>query len=84
MADPQPPGLLDQARRKIRVKHYSIRTEDTCVGWSRRFILFNRKRYRREMGDREISAFPTHLAVRGNSLRANFAVINFYTAHQRR
>ncbi len=27
----QPPKLLDQVRDRIRVKHYSLRTEDTYV-----------------------------------------------------
>ena len=65
MADPQPPKLLDQVRHKLRAKHYSIRTEEAYVGWIRRFILFHGKRHPREMGEKEISAFPTHLAVQG-------------------
>lgn len=31
--------LLDQVREVIRVKHYSIRTEEAYVQWIRRFIL---------------------------------------------
>ena len=31
--------LLDQLRAKIRLKHYSIRTEDSYADWVRRFIL---------------------------------------------
>ena len=51
----------------IRVKHYSIRTEQACVGWARRYILFHDKRHRpREMGAPEIAAFLTHLAVDQN------------------
>jgi len=41
---PTPPKLLDQVRDKIRVKHYSIRTETQYVQWIRRFILFHGKR----------------------------------------
>ena len=65
MTDPQPPKLPDHVRHGIRAKHYSIRTEDAYVGWIRRFILFHRKQHPREMGEREISAFLTHLAVEG-------------------
>jgi integrase len=65
MADPQPPKLLDQVCHKLRAKHYSIRTEEAYVGWIRRFILFHGKRHPREMGEKEISAFLTHLAVQG-------------------
>ena len=38
-----PPKLLDQARGKIRLKHYSIRTEQTYVDWIKRFIFFHSK-----------------------------------------
>ena len=62
----QPPKLLDQVRDRIRVKHYSIRTETQYVQWIKRFILFNGKRHPRDMGAQEIEAFLTHLAVEGN------------------
>ncbi len=58
--------LLDQVRDVIRVKHYSIRTEEAYVQWIKRFIFFHGKRHPREMGPREIEAFLTDLAVRGN------------------
>ena len=29
--------LLDQVRQTIRLKHYSIRTEEAYVGWIRKF-----------------------------------------------
>jgi len=38
------PKLLDQVRAKIRLKHYSIRTEQAYVDWIRRYILFHGKR----------------------------------------
>lgn len=57
------PRLLDRVRAAIRVRHYSRRTEDTYVVWIRRFILFHRKRHPCEMGEREITAFLTYLAV---------------------
>jgi len=34
------PKLLDQYRERLRVKHYSLRTEDTYLHWARRFIYF--------------------------------------------
>ena len=37
--------LLDQVRDVIRLKHYSIRTEQSYVDWIRRFILFYHKRH---------------------------------------
>lgn len=35
---PAAPRLLDQVWGKIRLKHYSIRTEQAYVNWIRRFI----------------------------------------------
>lgn len=61
-----PPRLLDQVRDRIRVKHYSIRTETQYVQWTKRFILFHGKRHPRDLGQKEIEAFLTHLAVAGN------------------
>ena len=55
--------LLDQVREVIRVKHYSIRTEDAYVQWIKRFIFFHGKRHPREMGAAEIEGFLTDLAV---------------------
>ncbi len=60
------PKLLDVVRDRIRVKHYSIRTETQYVQWIRRFILFHGKKHPRDMGAPEVEAFLTHLAVEGN------------------
>jgi integron integrase len=60
---PPPRRLLDQVRDVLRVRHYSLRTEETYVYWIRRFILFHQKRHPKEMGEAEITTFLTHLAV---------------------
>lgn len=60
------PRLLDQVREVIRMRHYSIRTEEAYVHWIRRFILFHGKRHPRELGAPELTAFLSHLAVQGN------------------
>ncbi len=57
------PRLLDQVRDALRVRHYSLRTEASYLQWIKRFILFHHKRHPLEMGEREITAFLTHLAV---------------------
>jgi len=57
------PKLLDRVRWHLRVKHYSIRTEQAYVDWIRRYILFHRKRHPSEMNEKEITEFLTHLAV---------------------
>ena len=62
---PSPPRLLDRVRGKIRLKHYSIRTEEQYANWIKRFILFHGKRHPESMGAPEVEAFLTHLAVEG-------------------
>jgi integron integrase len=62
----QQPRLLDRVRAALRVRHYSLRTEECYVQWIRRFILFHHKRHPREMGAAEINQFLTHLAVNGH------------------
>lgn len=57
------PRLLDQLREVIRMKHYSIRTEDAYVTWVRDFILFHGKRHPAELGDEHVVAYLTYLAV---------------------
>jgi integron integrase len=57
------PRLLDQVREAIRVRHYSIRTEDAYVNWIRQFIRFHGTRHPVELGEAEVNAFLTHLAV---------------------
>jgi integron integrase len=59
------PRLLDQLRDRIRLKHYSIRTEEAYSDWVRRFVLFHGKRHPRDLGHTEVEAFLTHLAVAG-------------------
>ena len=58
--------LLDRVRNKIRVKHYSIRTEESYCHFIKRFILFYGKRHPDELGAPEVEAFLTYLAVDGN------------------
>jgi integron integrase len=57
------PKLLDEVRTVIRVKHFSLSTERSYVGWIRRFILFHHKKHPREMAETEIREFISHLAV---------------------
>ncbi len=57
------PKLLDQVRQKIRLKHYSIRTEQAYVDWIKRFILFHQKRHPASMGPPEVRTFLSHLAI---------------------
>jgi len=58
-----PPKFLDRVRWHLRVKRYSIRTEQAYIDWIRRFILFHNKRHPEQMGEEEIAAFLSHLAL---------------------
>jgi len=60
------PRLLDQVRDAIRIRHYSIRTEQSYIQWIKRYIFFHNKTHPRNMGEAQISAFLTHLAVDKN------------------
>jgi len=59
----QPPRLLDEVRRALRVRHRSPRTEQAYIHWIRRFIHFHGKQHPRQLGRAEISQFLTFLAV---------------------
>ena len=64
---PTPPQkqskLLEQVRQRLRVGHYSLRTEQTYIPWIKRYILFHGKRHPRDMEKEEIETFLTYLAV---------------------
>lgn len=55
--------LLDRMRRVIRTRHYSYRTEQAYMHWTRRFILFHGKRHPSKLGKAEVEAYLSHLAV---------------------
>jgi site-specific recombinase XerD len=54
---------LDQVRDKIRLKYYSIRTEQAYMDWIRRLIVFHHKQHPASMGAPEVRAFLSNLAT---------------------
>ena len=65
MSDPTPSPkqpLLTRVRHHLRLKHYSIRTEDAYVQVIKRYILFHHKRHPQEMGAEAIRQYLSHLA----------------------
>jgi len=56
---------LGSGRQKIRLKHYSIRTEQAYVSWIKRYIHFHNMKHPKGMGEKEIEAFLTDLVLRG-------------------
>jgi integrase len=59
------PKLLDQVRQLMRLRHYSLRTEEAYVSWIRRYILFHGKRHPGEFDQKHVSEFLTNLAING-------------------
>ena len=55
----QPPKLLCQVVAKMRLKHYSLRTEKTYVNWIKRYIWHFDKRHPKDMGAAEVEVFLT-------------------------
>lgn len=60
------PKLLDRMRAEIRVRHYSIRTEETYLDWARRFILYHNKQHPKDLGADHVQAFLSYLALERN------------------
>ena len=65
-AESQPPKLLEQVVARMRVKHYSLRTEKSYVDWIKRYIWHHGKRHPKDLGAAEVEAFLSHLAVTRN------------------
>lgn len=56
-------GLFEEVARHLRMRHYSIRTEQAYMGWIRRFVTANGRRHPRELGAPEVERFLSGLAV---------------------
>jgi integron integrase len=59
---PPAPRLLDEVRERIRLRHYSLRTERAYCQWITRFILFHGKRHPRELDAAHVTSFLSSLA----------------------
>lgn len=55
--------LVERVRHRLRASRYSKRTEEAYVGWVRRFVLFHGRKHPATMGETEIAAYLTDLAV---------------------
>lgn len=62
MSSPTASPFLEKVRGAIRIRHYSIRTEQAYIAWIKQFITYFGKRHPIEMGDTEVTAFLTYLA----------------------
>lgn len=61
-AGPRSSMLLEKVREAVRVRHYSLRTEQAYVSWIWRFVRANGGRHPRTLGATEVEAFLTRLA----------------------
>jgi integron integrase len=61
----QEPRLFVQVRNRMRLKHYSRRTEKAYLAWIRRYILATGRRHPKDLGGVEIEWFLSGLATRG-------------------
>ena len=60
------PKLLDQLTGTLRTMHYSKRTVEAYRQWIKRYVIYHKFTHPRDMGETEIAAFLTHLAVKEN------------------
>ena len=63
MESSRPLSLFAVVRERLRLRHYSLRTEKSYIWWMRRYIRFCGGRHPRGLGAAEITTFLTHLAV---------------------
>src|SRR5260370_18064345 len=58
---------MEQVREVMRLRHYSIRTEQSYSDWIRRYIRFHRMKLREQLipGTAKVEEFLSDLAVRG-------------------
>jgi integron integrase len=68
-----PSPLLEEVRTQIRLRHYSLRTEQAYLGWIVRYIHFHERRHPRDLGGPEVEAFLSHLATVRNVAAATQA-----------
>ena len=71
------PRLLDVLRETLRVRHYSLRTEQQYVNWVRRFLRFHHHRHPREMGAAEVSSFLTYRQVSASTQNQALSALLF-------
>ena len=71
------PKLLDQLAQTIRIRNYSLRTEQAYCMWVRQYIRFHNMAHPREMGEVEFRKFLTNLSVdRGVSPNSQNQALN--------
>lgn len=62
----RPPKLLERVRGTCRRCGFSLRTEQAYTSWTKRYVRFHGTRHPRELGEADVRAFLTYLAVERN------------------
>lgn len=62
-SSPRQPRLMDRVRHALRVRHYSIRTEQAYAAWIKRFLRFHNYTHPSAMDAVHVNAYLTYLAV---------------------
>jgi integron integrase len=65
MSSQKNPKLLDDVKKVLRLKHYSLQTERIYCDWIKRFIKFHKMQSRQDLVDGEVKIedFLTYLAI---------------------
>lgn len=58
-------GYVDRLRQELRLRHYSLRTEDVYADWVRRFAVFHRLAPLEGLREESIVQFLSELATKG-------------------
>jgi len=59
-------NLIDRVVAEIRLRQYSIRTEQSYIDWVVRFLLFSKCKTEADLSVGQISAYLEHLAIKRN------------------
>jgi integron integrase len=60
------PRLYDRIVEVLRVRHYSLRTEEAYLHWIRRYIVFHEYQHPRLLAEGDVNRFLTDLALNGH------------------
>jgi len=60
------PRLYDSVVEALCSRHYSRRTEEAYLHWIRRFLAFHNSTHPRELAEKDLNRFLTHLASSEN------------------
>lgn len=58
--------IQHEVRQTLRLKHYSLRTEETYLQWIKRFLEFHQGKAALEMNEEDVRVFLSHLACEKN------------------